>query len=49
MSEAMLNYLTEQLIAYRKENGVSAARIVAAALELGYRHGQTEAAEKAAE
>lgn len=44
MNSALIDELTQQLIAYRKDEGLTAARIVAMALELGFRHGVREAA-----
>jgi hypothetical protein len=45
MDRSLLDELTQNLIAYRKDTGVSAARIVAMALELGFRHGVMKSAE----
>ena len=45
MNRGLIDELTEQLIKYRKDTGVSAARVVAMALELGFRHGVMKSAE----
>lgn len=45
MNPEIVEALTQQLIAYRKDERVSAARIVAMALELGFRHGVMKSAE----
>jgi hypothetical protein len=39
MNAELIDRLTQMLIEYRKDKGVSAAMIVAAALVMGYEHG----------
>jgi hypothetical protein len=45
MDRALVDELTGRLIAYRKDEGLSAARIVAMALEIGFQHGVAKAAQ----
>jgi hypothetical protein len=45
MDRSLIDHLTKQIIAWRKDEGHSAARAVAVALELGFRHGVRKAAE----